>query len=91
VPGVLGVPGAPPGRRPECRDHDLAGDRGGPRGRARARSAVIKNQFMITEPDAGDAAGSPRAGRAAGRWRCRVTASAGRYGGSPGVAYDDNG
>jgi len=47
------------GRRLECRDHGLAGDYGGSRGRARARSAVIKDQFMIMEPHAGDRPAAP--------------------------------
>jgi len=114
------------GRRPECRDHGPAGDHGGPRGRARAWNAVIKDQFMITAPHAGDRSGRPARpgnpavactaatvlrlvrrsgrpglrrvtppvpqGRSRGRgWRCRVTASAGHGGGSPGVAYNDDG
>jgi hypothetical protein len=42
------------GRRLERRDHGRASDRGGSRGRARARNAVIKDQCMIMEPHAGD-------------------------------------
>jgi hypothetical protein len=52
---VLAWPGsAPRSRRPKCRDHGRAGDDGGSRGRARARDAVIKDQFMIMEHRAGD-------------------------------------
>jgi len=40
--------------RPERRDHGLAGDHGGSRGRLPARSALIKDQFMIMEHRAGD-------------------------------------
>jgi hypothetical protein len=50
------------GGRPECRDHGRAGDHGGSGGRSRARTAGIKDQFMIMEPYAGDRPASPRAG-----------------------------
>jgi hypothetical protein len=53
----------PRGRRPDCRDHGRAGDHGGSRGRARVRSAVIKDQFMIMEPHAGDRLAAAGAGR----------------------------
>ena len=117
-------------RRPECRDHGLAGDCGGSRGRARAGDAVIKDQFMIMDHRAGDrpagppstparpgnpavactAATVPRLARRSGspglrrvtrrflQGRSRpgaggagVTASAGHDGGSPGVAYVNDG
>src|SRR5580658_11280408 len=55
------------GRRLECRDHGLAGDHGGSRGRARAWSAVIKDQFMIMEPYAGDRPAAAGAGRGPAR------------------------
>jgi hypothetical protein len=42
------------GGRLECRDHGLGGDYGGSRGRARAWSAGIRDQFMIMEHCAGD-------------------------------------
>jgi hypothetical protein len=45
--------------RPVCRDQGLAGDGGGSRGRSRARDAVIKDQFMIMEPRAGDRPAAP--------------------------------
>jgi hypothetical protein len=62
------------GRRLECRDHGRAGDRGGSRGRARARDAVIKDQCMIMEPRAGDRLAAPRA---AGAPRSRLHSSNG--------------
>jgi len=37
------------GTRPECRDHGRAGDRGGSRGRAPARTAGIMVGRVITE------------------------------------------
>jgi hypothetical protein len=73
------------GGRLECRDHDLAGDHGGSRGRSRARDAVIKDQFMIMDHRAGDRSGRPRA---AGEPRSRLHSSNGppppHRSGSPG-------
>jgi hypothetical protein len=104
---VLGIPGAEVprcwgagacwhasarrGGRPERRDHGPASDHGGSRGRAPARSAGIKDQFMITDHHAGDrptAAGtcwhdsSPRGHRPKRRDHGR----AGDHGGSRGRA-----
>ena len=66
--------------RPERRDHGRAGDHGGSRGRSRARSAVIKDQFMIMEHRAGNQLAAARAGRgprAAGDPRGRGPLAAG--------------
>jgi len=74
------------GRRPKCRDHGPAGDHGGSHGRSRARSAVIKDQFMIMEHHAGDrmaAAGAGRGPRSAGEPRSRLHSSNGPPPGSP--------
>jgi len=52
--GLAGLGSGPRGGRLECRDHGRAGDPGGSRGRSPARTAGIKDQFMIMEPCAGD-------------------------------------